>query len=236
MTTRHALAFLVLLLAGPAVATAAAQEPAASPATVTSLGQATIRQPPDRVVITFETEVRGQSPQEAQARGTAAMASVQRALEALKLPGGQVMTSGLRLSEDYDFSNNQRVRRGYLDRHTVAVRLDDVSRAGEVMTVAIGAGATGIGSLQFDRSDREELEEQALKIAVGVARARADALAAGAGRTVDRILRITEERAARVDASALGPVDVVLVDNIAVQVAAGEIEIRMRVLLTATLK
>ena len=90
--------------------------------------------------------------------------------------------------------------------------------------------------MQFDRSDREELEEQALKIAVGVARARADALAAGAGRTVDRILRITEERAARVDASALGPVDVVLVDNIAVQVAAGEIEIRMRVLLTATLK
>ena len=101
-----------------------------------------------------------------------------------------------------DFSNNQRVRRGYIDRHGVVVRFDDVGRAGEVITVATGAGATSIGGVGFNRRDREALEEKALRIAVGAARARASALAAGAGLTVDRIVKITEERAAM---SAAGP-------------------------------
>ncbi len=239
MLSRLVVTFLVVT--GLTGATSAAQELSTSPATVTSLGEAVIRRPPDRVAITFATEARGQSPQEAQAHGAAAMTAVQSALEALKLPGGQVMTSGLHLSEDYDFSNNQRVKRGYIDRHSVVVRFDDVSRAGEVITVATGAGATSIGGVGFDRRDREDLEEQALKAAVGVARARANALAAGAGLTVDRIVKITEERAAM---SAAGPnadtryatQESVMVEGGSVPVASGEIEIRMRVLLTATLK
>jgi len=239
MLSRLVVTFLVVT--GLTGATSAAQELSTSPATVTSLGEAVIRRPPDRVVITFATEARGQSPREAQALGAAAMTAVQSALETLKLPGGQVMTSGLHLSGDYDFSNNQRVRRGYIDRHSVVVRFDDVSRAGEVITVATGAGATSIGGVRFDRRDREALEEEALKAAVVVARARAHALAAGAGLTVDRIVTITEERAAM---SAAGPnagiryatQESVMVEGGSVPVASGEIEIRMRVLLTATLK
>jgi uncharacterized protein YggE len=239
MLRRLVVTFLVVTaLTG---ATSAAQELSTSPATVTSLGEAVISRPPDRVIIMFATEARGQSPQEAQARGASAMTAVQRALETLKLPGGHVMTSGLHLSEDYDFSNNQRVRRGYIDRHNVVVRFDDVGRAGEVITVATGAGATSIGGVGFDRRDREALEEEALKAAVGVARARAHALAAGAGLTVDRIVTITEERAAMSAAGSNAGIryatrDAVMVEGGSVPVASGEIEIRMRVLLTATLK
>ena len=228
---------LVVVVAVPA---ASAQEPPPAAATVSSLGEAVIRRPPDRVIITFATEARGQSPQEAQARGAAAMKSVQDALEGLKLPGSPVMTTGLYLSDDYDFVNNQRVRRGYIDRHSVVVRLDEVSRAGEVMTVATAAGATSIGGVRFDRRDREALEEEALKLAVGVARARADALAAGAGRTVDRILKIAEERAAVAaagpDASVRYASQEAATVGGGVPVASGEIEIRMRVLLTASIK
>lgn len=81
------------------------------------MGEAVVRRPPDRAIITLATEARGQTPQEAQSRGVAAMKSVQDALEALKLPGGQVMSSGMYLTEDWDMVNNQRVRRGYIDRH-----------------------------------------------------------------------------------------------------------------------
>lgn len=239
MLNRYSMAIALLVMMG--ITAAAAQEPSALSATVTSIGEAVVRRPPDRAIITLATEVRGQTPQEAQSRGASAMKSVQDALEALKLPGGQVMSSGMYLTEDWDMVNNQRVRRGYIDRHSVVVRLDDVSRAGEVMTVATGAGATSIGGVRFDRRDREDLEEQALKIAVGVARARADALAAGAGRTLDRIVRITEERAAMAGAGAdasmrYAAMESATVGGAGVPVASGEIEIRMRVLLTATLK
>jgi uncharacterized protein len=239
MPKRCSIAIALLVVAG--VTAAAAQDPAAAPPTVTSFGEAVIRRPPDRAIITFSTNARGQTPQEAQAKGAVAMKSLQAAVEGLSLPGGQFMTTGLYVSENWEMVNNARVREGYLANHTIVVRFDDVGRAGEVMTVATSAGATGVGGVRFDRRDREALEEEALKAAVAVARARADALAAGAGRTVDRILRITEERAAM---AAAGPdasvryaaMESVTVGGGAVPVASGEIEIRMRVLLTATLK
>jgi uncharacterized protein len=236
MSSRFALAFVLVLAAASAVV---AQEQVGTQATVSSMGEAVIRRPPDRVTITFSTNARGQSPQEAQAKGSAAMKALQEAVEALKLPGGQVMTTGLYVGENYENVGNQRVRQGYVANHSILVRFDDVSRAGEVMTVATAAGATSVGGVRFDRRDRAALEEEALKAAVGVARARAEALAAGAGRSLDRILRIAEERVA-----FGGPEPyyrgVQMQESVAVggsvPVASGEIEIRMRVVLTATIK
>ena len=224
---------------GIAMSAAAAQEPSSAPATVSSMGEAVIRRAPDRVIISFSTNSRGQSPQEAQAKGAAAMKAVQEAVEALKLPGGQVMTTGMYVSENYEMANSQRVRQGYLDSHSIVVRFDDVSRAGEVMTVAVAAGATNLGGVRFDRRDRAALEEEALKTAVGVARARAEALAAGAGKTIDWIIRIAEERVAfgGPEPYARGAqMQESLSVGGGVPVASGEIEIRMRVVLTATIK
>jgi len=235
--TRRSVLTLVILVAGTTALAAQGQTP---PATVSSMGEAVIRRPPDRAIITLTTESRGQTPQEAQTKGAVIMKAVQAAVDALKLTGGQVMTTGLYLSQDYEVSGNQRVPRGFVDRHTIIVRLDDISRAGEVLTVAVGAGATNISGIRFDRRDREALEEEALKQAVGVARARADALAAGAGKTVDRVLRVAEERVA-FEAGALNPrLMAAQSESLAlggsVPVASGEIEIRMRVVLTATLR
>jgi hypothetical protein len=234
-----------LVVGVAASAAAAAQEQAPASATVSSLGEAIIRRAPDRVTISFSTNARGQSPQEAQAKGSAAMKAVQVAVEALKLPGGQVMTTGMYVTENYEAVNTQRVRQGYIDSHSIVVRFDDVSRAGEVMTVALAAGATNLGGVGFDRRDRAALEEEALKTAVGVARARAQALAAGAGKSLDRIIRIAEERVAF---GGGGPdalyrnqsQGAVMLGGYgaggSVPVASGEIEIRMRVVLTATIK
>jgi hypothetical protein len=239
---RHTGPIVALIVAVSANVAAQGPSPnqALPQATVSSMGEAVIRRAPDRAFIVLTTESKGQTPQEAQAKGVAAMTAVQKALDGLKLQGGQVMTTGMNLSADYEFSNNQRVMRGYVDRHTIMVRLDDVARAGEVMTVATASGATNVSGVRFDRSDREALEEEALKLAVGVARARAEALAAGAGKTIDRIVRIAEERvafdgggpqpqyrAAMQESAAVGG---------AVPIASGEIEIRMRAVLTATIR
>jgi uncharacterized protein YggE len=236
MRSRLGVAFLLVL---SAVALATAQEQSLAPATVSTMGEAVIRRAPDRVIITFSTNTRGQSPQEAQAKGSAAMKAVQDAVEALRLSGGQVMTTGLYVGENYENVGSQRVRQGYVANHSIVVRFDDVSRAGEVMTVATAAGATSVGGVRFDRRDRAAVEEEALKAAVGVARARAEALAAGAGKSLDRVLRIAEERVA-----FGGPESYLrsaqMAESVAVggsvPVASGEIEIRMRVVLTATIK
>jgi hypothetical protein len=227
---------VILLLA--AAVPLPAQDSAPVPATVVTLGAAVIRVPADRATITVSTETRGETAPDAQARGNAAMKSVQDAIEALKVTGGQVTTTGLFLNPDYSYANNERTMRGFIGRHTITIRLDDVGRAGEVLAAAVKAGATNVSGIAFSRRDRQTLEQQALKQAVQVARARADALAAGAGRVVDRIVRIAEEQVAserpiyyETRASSMEAVTV-----IGVPVAAGEVEVRARVVLTAVIK
>jgi uncharacterized protein YggE len=230
---------LTIILVFAAAIPLAAQESAPVSATVVTLGEAIIRVPADRATITVSTETRGETAPDAQARGNAAMKAVQDAVDALKVTGGQVTTTGLYLSPNYDFANNQRTMRGFIGRHTITIRIDDIRRAGEVLAAAVTAGATSVSGIVFSRRDRQTLEQQALKQAVQVARARADALAAGAGRVVDRIVRIAEEQVASErpmyetrNAQMVG--EAVTVSG--VPVASGEVEVRARVVLTAVIK
>jgi len=232
-------ATVVLILALAVTAPSAAQELAPASATVVTLGEAIIRVPADRATITVSTETRAETARDAQTRGNLAMKAVQEAVNSLKVAGSQFMTSGLYLSPDYVFTNNQRTMKGYVATHRITIRVDDVSRAGEVLAAVVTAGATNISGIAFSRRDRQTLEQQALKQAVAVARARADALAAGAGRVVDRILRIAEEQVASerlVNVAGRATMVGGMPDVTGVPVASGEVEVRARVVLTAAIK
>lgn len=77
-------------------------------------------------------------------------------------------------------------------RNSLDVRVDDISRAGEVADAAVQAGATSIDGIRFDLKDRPAAEREAIRLAVADARGRAEAAAAGAGRVLDRILKIED--------------------------------------------
>ena len=82
------------------------------------------------------------------------------------------------------------------------------------------------------------LEREALKRATADARARAEAAASGAGRTIDCVIRIEEPTGGR----PMPPTPMMMMREAAVAatpptpVAPGELEIRATVVLTATLK
>jgi hypothetical protein len=231
----------ILILALAAAVPASAQDTALGPATVVTLGEGIVRVAADRAVVTLSSETRGQTAAETQNLGNARMKAIQAAIDGLALVGGQVTTTGLMLSPNWVFANNQRTQQGYVGRHTITVKFDEPGRAGEVVAAAIGAGATDMSGIRFDRRDRRTLEQEALKLAVQDARARADALAAGTGRTVDRVVRIAEEGAA-VGAGTGSPATfrtAVMAESVTVTgapIAQGDVEIRARVVMTATVK
>jgi hypothetical protein len=230
---------VVLLLSISPAVPALAQEGTLGPATVVTLGEGIVRVAADRAVMTLSSESRGQTAAETQNLGNARMKAIQVAIDGLKLVGGQVTTTGLMLSPNWVYANSQRTQQGYVGRHTITVRFDEPGRAGEVVAAAIGAGATDMSGIRFDRRDRRTLEQEALKLAVQDARARADALAAGAGRTVDRVVRIAEEGAASSAGSPATFRAAAMAESVAVTgapIAQGDVEIRARVVLTATVK
>ena len=215
---------------------ACAQEKTEPPVVVTN-GQGVVRVAPDRATLSMAAEGRARSPREAQLQSATLMTAVQKALQDARIPKDAIRTTGYDLQQEYDYVNGKQVSRGYIARNSIEVRVDEIERAGDVLDAAVAAGATSVGGIQFDLKDRDKVEREALRLAVADARARADAAASGAARTVDRVLRIEESRAtvsppmpqfrmvaAAAEAAPQTPI------------AAGQIEVRAEVTLTASLK
>lgn len=229
-------AFLIVLIAGAALA---AQEPGPQlPAIVTS-GEAVVSRAPDLAFVTVAVESRAKNPRDAQTQNAAAMTAVQQRIIAAGVTREAVRTLGYTIQQEFDFVNGRRVPREYVARNSVEVRLEAVERVGDVIDAAVQAGATAVNSIRFDLKDRAGAERDALRLAVVDARGRADAAAAGAGRTVDRVIKIEDNRQ---PPSMPRPMAMDLtrasaaVAAVETPVEPGTIEIRARVTLTVTLK
>jgi uncharacterized protein len=231
--TRLLLIFFVLV---PLTATAQQLPVPAEPHVVTS-GHGVVQAVPDRAWVTIGAESRASSAREAQRLNTVAMTPIVEKLRAAGIPADAIKTIGYDVQYEWDFVNNRRVGRGYVARNTVEVRIDAIERVGEMLEIAGTSGATTLGGIRFDLKDRTKLEREALRLAVADARGKADAIAAGAGRTIERILRIEEQGVSG------GPVPMYRREMAAQgavagppPIEAGQTELRAQVTITAILK
>lgn len=215
---------------------ASAQQPRDGAMIVTS-GEGVVQAVPDRAWIAVTAESRAGNPRDAQRRNADAMAPVQEKLRAAGVPSDAIRTIAYDLQQEWDFVNNRRVPRGYVARNTIEVRVDNIDRVGELLDIAVTSGATSVGGIRFDLKDRGKLEREALRLAVTDARAKADAAAAAAGRGVERVVRIEEHGAvARPPMPYIATREALQLQSDAPPIAAGQIELRSQVTLTAELK
>jgi uncharacterized protein len=201
--------------------------------------------PPDLPIVTVRgegvvrmAESRARDPKEAQNANAMAMSAVLPKIAAAGIPKDAIRTLVVSLQQEYDYSGGRQTPRGYLARNIVEVRVDDLSKLGDVLDASVSSGATSIQGLEFDVKDRTKIEREALTRAVADATARAEAAASGARRTVDRVIRIDEtmqgplvrpQQEFRMAAEAVSAQPVT-------PVVEGEIEIRSVVTLTAVIK
>ena len=234
------IAILVLLLWPVPEASFARQQTPPLPAepVVVVIGEGLVLAVPDRAWITIGAESRAPSPREAQRRNTELMRPVQDKLRAAGIPADAIRTVGYDVQYEWDFVNGKRVGRGYVARNTIEVRVDTVDRVGELLEIAVGSGATSLHGIRFDMKDQAKLEREALRLAVEDARAKADAAAAGAGRTIDRIMRVDEQGGVSppVPMPYMRQAAQAVAADAAPPIAAGQMEIRARVSVTAVLK
>jgi len=200
-------------------------------------GEGLVKSAPDQAWVTLATESRSKNPKEAQAQNAKSMTAVQERLAAAGIPKDAVRTRSYDLQLESDWVNGRQVPRGYVARNLVEVRLDDIGRVGEVIDLAVTSGANAVHGVRFDLKNREMHEREALKRATMDARMRAEAAASGAGRTLDRIIRI-EEPSVRTYPPPVPMMEraAMAADQPQTPIVAGEIEIRSSVVITATLK
>ena len=222
----------MLICAWPAVA----QPPSSQLSAIVTSGEAVVRRPADQAFVTAAVESRSKNPRDAGRESANVMTSVRRRLTDARIPNDAVRTVGYDIQQEFDFVNGRRNPRDYVARNTIEIRVDAIDRTGEIIDAVVQAGATSVAGVRFDLKDMAGTQREAVRLAVLDARARADAAAAGAGTTIDRVLRIEDVRE-----SSPGPRPMMLFEKAAdaqapTPIESGLIEVRARVVLTASFK
>ena len=207
----------------------------AEPPQIIVTGDGVVRATPDQAWVQIGAESRSKVSKEAQQRNAEVMTAVHQKIVSAGIPKDAIRTVAVDLQPEFDYANGRQTLRGYVARNTVEVRVDDLTKLGGVLDAAVASGAATIHGLRFDVKARGEAEQAALQAAVKDAVAKAQAVATGSQRTIDRILKIEElsggapvpmikqfSMAARADAST--------------PVAPGELEIRAQVRLSVSIK
>ena len=200
-------------------------------------GEGLVKRAPDRAWVTIAAESRARTAQEAQRLNTDAMTAVIEKIKASGIPADAVQTTGYNLQPEFDYANGKQSLRGYVARNQVQVRVDTLAKTGDVIAAAVATGATNVSGVRFDLKERATVEREAIRLAVQDARGRANSAAAGAGVTIDRVLRVEEQRE-MIDGPR--PMPMAMMESRAAQtsvpIEAGEIEVRARITLTVAIK
>ena len=223
---------VVFVMAAPVLAQPAAPSP---PVIVTS-GEGVVKLAPDRAWVSIAAESRARTAADAQRLNSEAMTAVNDRIKALGVAADALQTTGYNLQPEFDYANGKQTLRGYVARNQVQVRIDALAKVGEVIAAAVGTGATSVSGVRFDLKDRDGVERQALTLAVRDARRRADAAATGANVQIDRVIRIEEQREGIEIPRPMGMVMMKSEAAPSVPIEAGEIEVRARVTLTASIR
>ena len=199
-----------------------------------------MKRAPDRAWVAIAAESRARTASEAQKLNTDAMTAVIDKIKSSGVPGEAIQTTGYTLQPEYEYQNGRQNLRGYVARNQVEVRVDTLSKLGDIMANAVGTGATNVSGVRFDLKDRDAAENEALRLAVRDARRRADAAASGAGVRIAQVMRVDEQR----DMDIIRPMPMAMARGggvaemaaPAVPVEAGQIEIRSRVTMTVRIE
>src|SRR5436309_1952627 len=183
----------VAALAGVARPEGAKSAAADELAAITVVGTGTVETVPDEATFSFGVVTKGRTASEAL---SANAAEAQRVIAALVRAGVErkdLHTDVVSLSPRV--SDNGETILGYSAENSVSATIRDLARAGAVVDAAVGAGANQVSGPALAKANQDRLYRDALKKSVEDARAKAQVLAAAAGRSVGRALTIVESGA-----------------------------------------
>jgi len=122
---------------------------------------------PDIAVTTMGMVNEGKTVQEAQTANNGVMNKLTEKLKEMGVEDKDIQTTNYNIYPLYNYTENGRVLRGYEVRQDVTVKIRDLEKANEVLSLAGELGANNISGLQFIIDDPEvyknEAREEALK-------------------------------------------------------------------------
>jgi uncharacterized protein YggE len=192
-------AFGLLLAASAAAPAALAQTP---PPAADSMFRATTlnlsaygesRVAPDKATINLGVMTEARTAAAALAANSEKMNSVIAALRRAGIADKDIQTSGLNLSPQYDYVQNEPPKlRGYQASNQVTVTVNELARLGPAVDATVQAGANQVNGISFGLKDATAAENAARQDAVEALAAKAELYAKATGHRISRLVTLSE--------------------------------------------
>ena len=173
------------------VCLAAASTALAEPRTITVNGTGQIQVNADRAQFTVGVSTRAASVSQAFRLNNERVARVIAAVKAKGIAAEDIQTTNFSIQQPYGPEGH--IPNQYEVQNGVTVTLRDVRKVGELLQVAVDAGANQAFNVRFFVAEPQALRDRALAAAYADAKARAEKLAAAAGKTIGELLTLTTD-------------------------------------------
>ncbi|WP_183425828.1 SIMPL domain-containing protein [Luteimonas sp. RC10] len=185
------------LALGTVSMTATAQDPqATAPADGTMLSisaRAEASRVPDIATLSTGVVTQAADANGAMRANAEQMTRLTAAIKAAGIAERDVQTSGINLSPQYHYAENQPPTiTGYQASNTVNLKVRDLRRLGSVLDALVANGANQINGPTFEIDNAEAVEDEARAAALKLAQQRAELYANSLGMRVRRIVSISE--------------------------------------------
>ena len=154
-------------------------------------GVAVVNVTPDRALIKLGVQSNGRSANEAQARNSATIKQVVKALKSQGIEAKDIATDWYTIEPLYEDYDSLHIK-GYRIYNIVEVTMRDAGKSNDAIVAAFQAGANQVVDVQFYTSELRKYRDQAREAAMKAAMEKADALASTAGSGVNCVLNINE--------------------------------------------
>lgn len=135
------------------------------PRTITVFGEGAVKASPDTVHTVVSVQTKGLELDIIQRQNAERMQAVMNSLIELGVAESAIQTIDYQLRPVYDYVNGEQLPRGYEVVNTIRITTNDLSKIGEIVDVAVKAGANQIGSIEF-AVDEQAYYQQALTLAM----------------------------------------------------------------------
>lgn len=155
-------------------------------------GEGKVFAKPDIAQIQLATSVDRTSVAEAQERATELINRVIGVLRERGVEEKDIKTTSYSINPRYDYSDGRQILRGYNVTQNLEIKVRDLTKVGEILAAAAGAGANQIGGLSFTTEDPQKLQTEARDKAIEDAKRKADELASKVGVRLGKVVGFFE--------------------------------------------
>jgi len=189
------LVVLMAIVVVPSPTTEAA-DTASTGASLSVSGRGSVQGAADQAMISLGVTTHSVVAREAQETNASASQRICDALADLGIAARDIQTQNYNFSPEYSYEDAQRgTITGYTVNNTILVRIQDITKIGQIIDTALTNGANNVNSLDFSIRDPRSLRREALTAAVKDAREKADIIARAIGKSIVGVVNVSENTA-----------------------------------------